>query len=178
MIKLKERGKKTPEIMLSPMIDMMFLLLIFFIVSAMYMSELRTIPVKLPVATETITQSSVKFTVTIKDDGAYWLGDKVIDRGQLIAKAKEVNADAILVSQTVTQKDVHIHNLTNMVELMEAEGLRDKVILCCGGPRISHELAQELGNDAGFGPHTYAEHVASYILTEIVKRGWVEKAPL
>ena len=65
-----------------------------------------------------------------------------------------------------------------MVELMEAEGLRDKVILCCGGPRISHELAQELGYDAGFGPHTYAEHVASYILTEIVKRGWVEKAPL
>lgn len=63
----------------------------------------------------------------------------------LIQKAKEVNADAILVSQTVTQKDVHIANLTNMVELLEAEGLRDKVILVCGGPRISHELAQELG---------------------------------
>lgn len=89
----------------------------------------------------------------------------------LIAKAKEVNADAILVSQTVTQKDVHIHNLTNMVELMEAEGLRDKMLLICGGPRISHELAQELGYDAGFGPHTYAEHVASYVITEIVARG-------
>ena len=88
MIKLRERGKKTPEIMLGPMIDMMFLLLIFFIVSAMYMSELRTIPVKLPVATETITQSSVKFTVTIKDDGAYWLGDKPIDRALLISRAK------------------------------------------------------------------------------------------
>ena len=70
MIKLRKRGKKAPEIMLSPMIDMMFLLLIFFIVSAMYMSELKTIPVKLPVASETITQSTVKFTVTIKDDGA------------------------------------------------------------------------------------------------------------
>ena len=54
MIKLRKRGKKAPEIMLSPMIDMMFLLLIFFIVSAMYMSELKTIPVKLPVASETI----------------------------------------------------------------------------------------------------------------------------
>ncbi len=97
---------------------------------------------------------------------------------ELIAKAKEVNADAILVSQTVTQKDVHIHNMTNMVELLEAEGLRDKVILCCGGPRVSHELAQELGYDAGFGPHTYAEHVGSYILTEIVKRGWIDRAPL
>ena len=88
----------------------------------------------------------------------------------LIEKAKEVNADAILISQTVTQKDVHIANLTNMVELMEAEGLRDKVILVCGGPRISHELAQELGYDAGFGAHSYAEDVASYVLTEIVNR--------
>ncbi|MBK5246159.1 MAG: cobalamin-dependent protein [Peptostreptococcaceae bacterium] len=88
----------------------------------------------------------------------------------LIAKAIEEKADAILVSQIVTQKDVHIANLTNLVELMEAEGIRDKVILICGGPRISHELAQELGFDAGFGAHSYAEDVASFVLTEIVKR--------
>jgi len=91
----------------------------------------------------------------------------------LIAKAVEVSADAILVSQTVTQKDVHVQNLTNMVELLEAEGLRSKIILVCGGPRLSHELAQELGFDAGFGPHSYAEHVASFVLTEIVRRGLI-----
>lgn len=91
----------------------------------------------------------------------------------LIAKAIEVKADAILVSQIVTQKDVHIQNLTELVELMEAEGLRDKLILVCGGPRISHELAQELGYDAGFGSHSYAEDVASFVLTEIVKRKMV-----
>lgn len=95
---------------------------------------------------------------------------------QLIAKAKEVNADAILVSQTVTQKDIHIKQLTKMVELLEAEGLRDKIILTCGGPRISHELAQELGYDAGFGPGKYAEHVMSYIMQEVEKRGWQDKA--
>lgn len=91
----------------------------------------------------------------------------------LIAKAIEVNADAILVSQIVTQKDVHITNLTNLVELMEAEGIRDKVILVCGGPRISHEIAQELGYDAGFGAHSYAEDVASFVLTELVNRKMV-----
>jgi len=88
----------------------------------------------------------------------------------LIAKAIEQNADAILVSQTVTQKDIHLQNLTNMVELLEAEGIRDNIVLVCGGPRISHELAQELGYDAGFGPNSFAEHVASFILTEIVAR--------
>jgi beta-lysine 5,6-aminomutase beta subunit len=91
----------------------------------------------------------------------------------LIAKAIELNADAIIVSQIVTQKDVHVANLTNLVELIEAEGIRDKIVLCCGGPRISYELAQELGYDAGFGPHTYAEDVASFILTEMVRRNLV-----
>lgn len=92
---------------------------------------------------------------------------------ELIAKAIETKADAILVSQTVTQKDIHIANLTQMVELCEAEGIRDKMMLICGGPRISHELAQELGYDAGFGPNTYAEDIASFVLTEIVKRDLV-----
>ena len=72
------------------------------------------------------------------------LGSQVANE-DFIAKAIETGADALLVSQTVTQKDVHIKNLTELVEMLEAEGLRSRVILICGGPRITHELAQELG---------------------------------
>lgn len=103
---------------------------------------------------------------------AYNLGSQVPNE-ELVAKAIELKADAILVSQVVTQKDVHIPNLTQLVELLEAEGIRDKVILCCGGPRISHELAKELGYDAGFGAGSFAEDVASFVVTEMVKRGLV-----
>ncbi|MCF6464298.1 OAM dimerization domain-containing protein [Clostridium sp. Cult2] len=100
---------------------------------------------------------------------AYNLGSQVPNE-ELVAKAIELNADAILVSQVVTQKDVHIPNMTQLVELLEAEGIRDKVILTCGGPRLSHELAKELGYDAGFGTGTFAEDVASFIVTEMVNR--------
>ncbi|MEA5006015.1 MAG: OAM dimerization domain-containing protein [Rikenellaceae bacterium] len=103
---------------------------------------------------------------------AYNLGSQVPNE-EFIAKAIELNADALLVSQTVTQKDVHIKNLVELVELLEAEGLRKKIILACGGPRISHELAQELGYDAGFGMNTYADDVASYIAQEFVRRNKV-----
>ncbi|MBN1112956.1 MAG: cobalamin-dependent protein [Bacteroidales bacterium] len=89
---------------------------------------------------------------------------------EFIAKAIEMNADVLLVSQTVTQKDVHIKNLIELVELLEAEGLREKVILICGGPRIDHELAKELGYDAGFGMNKYADDVASYIAQELDRR--------
>lgn len=101
---------------------------------------------------------------------AYNLGSQVQNE-ELIKKAVELNADALLVSQTVTQKNVHIQNLTNLIELLEAEGLRDRFVVVCGGPRLSHELAKELGYDAGFGAGSYAEDVASFIVQEIVSRG-------
>ena len=100
---------------------------------------------------------------------AYNLGSQVPNE-DFIAKGLELHADALLVSQTVTQKDVHIKNLTELIELLEAEGLRDKMIVVCGGPRISHELAKELGFDAGFGAGTYADDVASFVAQEFVKR--------
>ena len=100
---------------------------------------------------------------------AHNLGSQVPNE-EFIAKAIELKADALLVSQTVTQKDVHIHNMIELVEMLEAEGLRDKVILACGGPRISHELAKELGYDAGFGMNTYADDVASFVAQEFVRR--------
>lgn len=100
---------------------------------------------------------------------AHNLGSQV-PNDEFLAKAIELKADALLVSQTVTQKDVHIANMVELVELMEAEGLRDKMILACGGPRITHELAKELGYDAGFGMNTYADDVASYVAQEFVKR--------
>ncbi len=100
---------------------------------------------------------------------AYNLGSQV-ENEEFVKKAIELKADVLLVSQTVTQKDVHIANLTNLVELLEAEGIRDKVVLICGGPRITHELAKELGYDAGFGPGKYADDVASFAVTEIVER--------
>ncbi|MBN1989498.1 MAG: cobalamin-dependent protein [Bacteroidales bacterium] len=100
---------------------------------------------------------------------AYNLGSQV-PNDEFIAKAIELKADALLVSQTVTQKDVHIQNLVELIEMLEAEGLRNKLIVCCGGPRISHELAKELGYDAGFGMNTYADDVASFIAQEFMRR--------
>lgn len=100
---------------------------------------------------------------------AHNLGSQVPNE-ELIAKAVKLNADVLLVSQTVTQKDVHIQNLTELIELLEAEGLRERFIVICGGPRISHELAKELGFDAGFGPGKFAEDVATFSVISLGKK--------
>lgn len=97
------------------------------------------------------------------------LGSQV-PNGVLLARAIELRADAILVSQTVTQQNLHIANLTELVEMVEAEGKRGQMILTCGGPRVSNELAKELGYDAGFSKGTYPNHVASFIVRELAAR--------
>ena len=97
---------------------------------------------------------------------AFNLGSQ-IPNDKFLEYARRVNADAVLVSQIVTQKDVHVQNLTNLVELAEAEKLRDKLIMVVGGPRVNNKLAKELGYDAGFGSGTYAEHVATFIVKKL-----------
>lgn len=104
-----------------------------------------------------------------KNIEAYNLGSQV-ENTEFVKKAIELKADVLLISQTVTQKDVHIENLTNLLELLEAENIRDKVVLICGGPRISHELAKELGYDAGFGSKKYSEDVASFFIENMIQR--------
>lgn len=78
-----------PQPMLSPMIDMIFLLLVFFIVSTMYMVEIKTIPIKLPEAANTETVSKSNFIVTIKKDGTLYLEDEKIRPEDLYARAKQ-----------------------------------------------------------------------------------------
>ena len=76
-----------PQLMLSPMIDMIFLLLVFFIVSTMYVSEIKTIPIRLPVAQNSETVSKSNFAVTVKKDGVLYLEDNKIEMKQLVANA-------------------------------------------------------------------------------------------
>lgn len=88
MIKLRQRdGGKAPEPMLSPMIDMIFLLLVFFIVSTMYMTEIKSVPIRLPVAQNSETVAKSNFTVTLKKDGSLYLDEQKIALEQLVQNA-------------------------------------------------------------------------------------------
>lgn len=89
---------------------------------------------------------------------------------RLVREASEHGADAILVSQVVTQKQVHARQLTKLVDLLEAEGLRGRFLLLAGGPRLSNTFAKELGYDAGFGPGSTPSQVAGWIVQELVAR--------
>ena len=100
---------------------------------------------------------------------AHNLGSQVPNM-DLIRKAKEKKADAVLVSQVVTQRDVHKDNARQFMEAARAAGLVGKVSLLLGGPRVDHKLGLELGFDAGFGPGTKPSDVANYVVHAVLKR--------
>jgi beta-lysine 5,6-aminomutase beta subunit len=105
---------------------------------------------------------------------AHNLGAQV-ENVELAERAKALGADAILVSQVITQRNCHKENAAALVDLLKKQGWRDKVILLLGGPRIDHKLAVELGYEAGFGPGTKPATVAAFVAEEILKRSKGEK---
>lgn len=97
---------------------------------------------------------------------AYNLGAQV-ENEQLAERARALQADAILVSQVITQRNCHKENAAALIDLAKKQGWRDSVVMLLGGPRIDHKLALELGYDAGFGPGTKPSDVASFLVEKI-----------
>jgi beta-lysine 5,6-aminomutase beta subunit len=87
----------------------------------------------------------------------------------LVARALAVSADAVLVSQVVTQRDAHLHNTREMsAAFREAYPAGRVPLLVVGGPRFDESAAADLGVDRVFGRGTTPGEVASYLVHALV----------
>ncbi|GAA3765383.1 B12-binding domain-containing protein [Plantactinospora mayteni] len=90
----------------------------------------------------------------------------------LVAAARAERADAVLVSQVVTQRDAHLHNTREMsAAFREAMPVGRRPLLVVGGPRFDELMAGELGVDRIFGRGTTPGEVASYLVHRLVAGG-------
>jgi beta-lysine 5,6-aminomutase beta subunit len=93
-----------------------------------------------------------------------------VDPVDIVDAVRDNDADAVLVSQVVTQRDAHIVHLKKVRDALVEAGLRDELILVGGGPRFNAEQAAELGYDKIFGRGTKPSEVASYLVYAAVNR--------
>ncbi|HCU52153.1 MAG TPA: lysine 2,3-aminomutase [Micromonosporaceae bacterium] len=105
----------------------------------------------------------------------YYRELKVVNLGaqitvpELVAAAKAEKADAVLVSQVVTQRDAHLHNTREMsAAFREALPADKRPLLIVGGPRFDEMMTEELGVDRIFGRGTTPREVASYLVHSLV----------
>lgn len=93
----------------------------------------------------------------------HYLGTSVAIE-KLVDAAIELNADAILASTIISHDDIHYKNMKRIHELCVEKGIRDKIMIVCGGTQVSPELAVKQGVDAGFGRGTKGIHVATFLV--------------
>jgi beta-lysine 5,6-aminomutase beta subunit len=103
-------------------------------------------------------------------------GFRVVNMGsqvpteELIERAVKEKADAILLSKIVSQKDIHVSDMRDLILKLKKRGLENQFILVAGGPRVTHKMALELGFDAGFTIGAKPSDVANYIYEKMLDR--------
>jgi beta-lysine 5,6-aminomutase beta subunit len=106
----------------------------------------------------------------------YYREFKVVNLGaqvsvpDLVERARAERADAVLVSQVVTQRDAHLHNTREMsAAFREAFPAERRPLLVVGGPRFDEMATEELGVDRIFGRGTTPREVASYLVHALAR---------
>jgi beta-lysine 5,6-aminomutase beta subunit len=90
----------------------------------------------------------------------------------LVEAAQRLRADAVLVSQVVTQRDAHVQNVTHMsAAFREAYPAGTAPVLVIGGPRFDESATDRLGVDRIFVKGTTPGEVASYLVHRLCSGG-------
>ncbi|HEV3289522.1 MAG TPA: OAM dimerization domain-containing protein [Streptosporangiaceae bacterium] len=92
-----------------------------------------------------------------------------VEVADLVSRAQAERADAVLVSQVVTQRDAHLAGARALAEAFRA-GPGERPLLVVGGPRFDPGMAAELGVDRIFGRGTTPREVASYLVHALAGR--------
>lgn len=135
-------------------------------------NEIQNRPMFVVAATVGEDEHSVglKETLDIKHGGIEKFGIKYEYLGtscpveKLVDAAIETNADTIMLSTIITHDDVHIKNMKKINDLCIEKGIRDRVMIVCGGTQVTNEIAVEAGLDAGFGRGSHGIDVASFLV--------------
>lgn len=105
----------------------------------------------------------------------YYRELKVVNLGaqvlvpDLVERARAERADAVLVSQVVTQRDAHLHNTREMTAAFrEAYPAGKQPLLVVGGPRFDETAVADLGVDRIFGKGSTPSEVVSYLVHALV----------
>jgi len=89
---------------------------------------------------------------------------------ELVSQARTDRADAVLVSQVVTQRDAHLRNTRELAAAFREVMGEHRPLIVVGGPRFDPRMADELGVDRVFGRGTTPAEVASYLVHALASK--------
>ncbi len=92
-MKVNVPASRRPRIEMLPLIDIVFLLLVFFIYAMLSMAVHRGLPVVLPTSSSADVEKKTVLSVTIKADGSIYLDKKLVGIESLAIVLKKLASD-------------------------------------------------------------------------------------
>ena len=107
------------QINILPMIDVIFVILSFFIVSSLYLVRLETIPVNLPNAETANQEKDTAIVITLNLDNKVFIDEKMIDislfENQLRSKLKNSNNKKVVLR---ADKSIKYGKVISILDIM------------------------------------------------------------
>ena len=107
-----------------PLIDVVFLLLVFFIYSMLSMTVHRGLPVNLPTASTSTVDRKTFITISLQQDGQLFLEDRVVDKHtlpSLLIKEKKKNSEVQVYLRA--DRDVSYQRAVEIMDLVRSAGI-------------------------------------------------------
>lgn len=120
-------GSKKPRIEMLPLIDIVFLLLVFFIYAMLSMAVHRSLPVSLPVSSATEIHTEVNLTITVNDNGEIFLDNARVSEDELQMfllkeKQKETENKSVQVD-LFADKGLSYQGLYRVLDIIRTAGI-------------------------------------------------------
>ena len=120
----KARMEHSPQFMIIPMIDIIFFLLVFFMMSTLYMTNQETIPVSLPAAKSASSDVVKSLQVTVASDGQLYLGKDAMSLAELKAQLLREAKSADIAVALRADKSVDYGTFIGVMDELKTSGIQ------------------------------------------------------
>ena len=129
----RSRLRASPSIDLTPMVDVVFLLVIFFMVSTTFITMETGLPVDLPSAQTAVAEPSSLPTVTITKDDSIFVGTQAVTPAQLVEVVRKQMADSGYTTVVLRADATVEHGLVvRVMDLIKQAGAK-RLAIATGG---------------------------------------------
>lgn len=117
--------KKEPTIMIIPMIDIVFFLLVFFMVGTLYMNTEQQIPLNLP-STSTSTAKSIEpIIITLTTSHKLYIDNREISADNLSQEVQDIVRTTPRQAFVIrASKDVYYNEVVALLDMLKVNGAK------------------------------------------------------
>lgn len=121
----KLRPPRSPKLMIIPMIDIIFFLLVFFMMSTLYMVEQNVLPIALPQSTASQTDQTALTPITLTAQGRILIGQEEISREILSIRIKaELNRNPETSFLLRADRQIEYGRVVELLDELKRLGVR------------------------------------------------------